>query len=300
MTTVTGHLTPSASIQDISDRAMLVGLTIRQFNPVKTDKVITKEVADKHGSEVSMGRYAKSVIAKSACDTLRKLGAEIRTEHYRRTLPWSEDGARILTSAGYTAYAEWMRDSESRWSRAVSEFLSDWDSFVADARIALNGLFRQSDYPSATELANKFEFRWTVRPVPVADDFRVTMSSNEVAAIRQDISTSLQSTVQDAMKDVWSRMRDVVSAMASRLRAYDPNNPGVAPFRDSLVSNIADLLAILPTLNLTANPELDRFMSEMRALTQADAQTLRDNMYTREDTAKRAESILNQMSQFFA
>jgi hypothetical protein len=247
-----------------------------------------------------MGRYAKSVIAKSACDKLRKLAAEIRQEHYRRTLPWAEDGARILTSAGYNAYAEWMRASRARWDSAVSDFMAEWDSFVSDARVKLNGLFRADDYPTLAQLENKFEFRWTVKPVPVADDFRVAMSSTEVAAIRSDISAGLQSAVQDAMRDVWGRMRDVVAAMASRLRAYDPNNPGSAPFRDSLVSNIAELLDILPTLNLTASLDMERFMSDMRALVTTDAQTLRDNMFAREDTATRAEAILNQMSQFMA
>jgi len=292
--------TTQNSIQNISDRAMLVGLTIRQFNPVKTDKVITAEVAQQHGSEVTMGRYAKSVIAKSACDTLRKLAASIRQEHYRRTLPWSEDGARILTSTGYQQYSDWMRDAHAQWDSAVSDFLADWDSFVRDARIKLNGLFRDSDYPSASALANKFEFRWTVRPVPVADDFRVTMSATEVSAIRNDISAGLQSAVQDAMKDVWGRMRDVVAAMAARLRAYDPNNPSAAPFRDTLVSNISDLLDVLPSLNLTSNPAMDRFMADMRELVRVDAQTLRDNAWTREDTAVRAEAIINQMSQFIS
>lgn len=293
-------MAPTQGIQNISDRAMLVGLTIRQFTAVKTDKTITQEVADKHGSEVTMGRYAKSIIAKSATDTLRKLASSIRVEHYRRTLPWSEDGARILTSAGYNEYSEWMRKAHDEWDAAVIQFLGDWDGFVSDARIKLNGLFRADDYPTRTQLEGKFAFRWTVKPVPVANDFRVVLGATEVAAIRNDIEAGLQVTIKEAMKDVWGRMRDVVQSMATRLRAYDPNKPGDSPFRDSLVSNIAELLEILPSLNLTQDREMDRFMGEMRELTKIDAKTLRDNTWTREDTAQRAEAILSQMSQFVA
>lgn len=293
-------MAPTQGIQNISDRAMLVGLTIRQFNPVKTDKTITQEVADKHGSEVSMGRYAKSVIAKSACDTLRRLASSIRLEHYRRTLPWSEDGARILTSAGYNEYSEWMRKSHDEWDAAVITFLADWDGFVSDARIKLNGLFRADDYPTRTQLEGKFAFRWTVKPVPVGNDFRVVLGATEVAAIRNDIEAGLQLTIQEAMKDVWGRMRDVVQNMATRLRAYDPHNPGANPFRDSLVGNIIEMIEILPSLNLTQDREMERLMSEMKRLTEVDGKTLRDNMIVREDVAQRAEAILSQMSQFVA
>lgn len=298
---MTATTTKPNTITNISDRAMLVNVRISLFNAVKTDKTITAEVAAQHGSEVTMGRYAKSVIAKSALDTVRKLAGEIRAEHYRRTLPWAEDGARILTATGYLAYAEWMRESEAKWDKAVGEFLTQWDTFVAEAKVKLNGLFDASDYPTLAKLRDKFEFRWQVRPVPDANDFRVNLGADEVSAIRANLRESLQATVDEAMKDVWGRMRDVVSKMAERLKAYDPNNPSAAPFRDSLVTNITDLLDMVPSLNLTGSPEVNAFANAMReSLTKHDAQALRDKVWAREDTAQRAEAILAQMSAFIA
>lgn len=287
-------------IRSISDRAMLVGLHIAQFNPVKTDKKITEEVAQQHGSEVTMGRYAKSVIAKGAVDALRKLAGEIRKEHARRTLPWAEDGARILTSSGYTAYADFMHQSQGRWDAEVGKFLAQWDTFVDDARVKLNGLFNPDDYPNASAIRAKFSFRWTVRPVPAAEDFRVNLGNLEVSAIRAEIDATTQATIQNAMRDVWERMRDVVRNMADRLKAYDPEAPNAHPFRDSLVSNIAELLEVLPALNLTQDPALDRFMIEMGELTKHSAQELRDRAWARDDISGRAQAILDQMSQFVA
>jgi hypothetical protein len=289
------------TITNIADRAMLVNVSIRQFNPVKTDKKVTQEVATQHGSEVSMGRYAKSVVAKESLDTLRKLAGEIRQEHYRRTLPWAEDGARILTSAGYFAYAEYMRDAQAKWDPAVSEFLNSWDRYVSEARAKLGTLYDPSDYPSVRELRGKFEFRYAVRPVPTASDFRVSLGSEEVSAIRAEIQSTLDASVHNAMRDVWGRMRDVVGKMAERLRAYDPNNASAAPFRDSLVSNITELLEVVPSLNLTGDAAVTDFAARIRQdLTGFDAQALRDNMFTREDVAQRAESIYNQMAAFIS
>ena len=290
-----------STTQSLSDRAMLVRVNIRMFNPIKTDKTITAEVAQNHGSEVSMGRYAKSIIAKGCVDSLRKLAGEIRQEHYRRTLPWSDDGSRILTSAGYFPYAQFMRDCEAKWAPELNRFLGNWSEYVDDARIKLNGLFRLEDYPTPSELASKFEFRWGVRPLPVDTDFRVQLSADETASIRAELRSDLDATVKAAMQDVWQRMREVVAKMSERLKAYDPNNPGTAPFRDSLVTNITELLDVLPSLNLTNDPTLDAFAQEVRTgLTSHPANALRDNMYTRNDTINRADEILSKMSAFIA
>ncbi len=287
-------------ITNISDRAMLVGLRISSFNPVKTDKKISKEVSDAHNSDASMGRYAKSVIAKEAIDALRKLAGEIRNEHARRTLPWAEDGARILTSTGYHDYADWMRSAKDKWDMEVDRFIARWDDFVADARARLNGLFQESDYPSKSELPAKFCFRWSVRPVPQAEDFRVSLGKDEIASIRQTLDAETQSTIDAAMQDVWARIKTVISALSERLKGYDPDAPGKNPFRDSIVTNISDLLDILPALNLTNDARVNKFTVEMRDLCKVDAQTLRDNHFTRTDVAARADAILDQMSQFVA
>lgn len=287
-------------IHSLTDRAMLVGLNISQFNPTKTDKKISEEVAQAHNADASMGRYAKNVIAREAVDALRKLAGEIRKEHARRTLPWAEDGARILTSAGYNDYAEWMRGANQKWDAEVEKFLSQWDTFVQDARTKLNGMFDPDDYPSVEGVRAKFKFRWKVRPVPQAQDFRVTLGDVEVSAIRQEIEAENRATVEAAMRDVWERMRDVVRSMADRLKQYDPEKPAAHPFRDTLVSNIAELLEVLPALNLTEDPKVAEFTREMQALTQHSAQELRDSQWKRDDVAARAQTILDQMAQFIA
>lgn len=291
--------TPITTITDISDRAMLVNVHISMFSATKTDKKITAEVAQQHGSDENMGRYAKNLVAKGAMDKLKRLAAGIREEHYKRTLPWAEDGARILTSVGYLAYAEWIRKQENEFWTAVDEFASQWSSFVADARVKLNGLFDASDYPTEGELRRRFGFRWQVRPVPAAGDFRVALGADEVSAIKAGIQAEQQATIDAAMRDVWGRMRDVVGKMAERLKLYDPNKPSDAPFRDTLVTNIGDLLDMVPSLNLTGDSTVNAFANAMRqSLTKFSAQDLRDKDWARVDTAAAAQSILDQMSQF--
>jgi len=278
---------------------MLVSLSIRQWSAAKTDKKVTREVADQHNSDVTMGKYHKALLAKGALDTIKRIAGETRTEFYRRTLPWLDDGARILTSTGYMETAEYIRKQQNEFDSAVQTFLDSYDSFVADARVRLNGLFDAGDYPSFAQLRGKFGFTFGVRPLPDAEDFRADIGTEELAKVRANLEAEKTATIQTAMHDVFARMREVVSKLAERLKAYNPSKPGDAPFRDTLVTNITDLLAILPSLNLTGDPNVARFTSEIQSsLTQYSAEELRANMFSRQDTARRADEILAKMEQY--
>jgi hypothetical protein len=292
---------PITTIADIADRAMLVRLSIGKFNPKRIDKKISREVAQQHGIDEAMGRYEKSIVDTDSLEAARQLESAIRQEHYRRTLPWGEDGARILTSAGYFAYAEFMREAKGKWDPVVDAYLSNWDTFKADAKRKLNGAYREEDYPTKAQLRAKFSFTWKVEPVPTANDFRVSLGANEVAAIRSQIEGNLKATLDEATQEIWVRLKKVVAKMSERLHLYDPQNPADASFRDTLVTNITDLLDVVPSLNVTGDPNITAFVSEIRAnLTKHSADALRDSDHAREATAKAADDILSRMGEFFA
>ena len=283
----------------LSEKAMLASLTISQWSAKKHDKRVSQEVADKHNSDVDMGRFNKSLVAKKALEKIQKIAGQARTDFYYHTLPWKDDGSRILTNTGYLKLTELVRDYSHQWEDATQEFFEQYDSYVEQAKKSLNGLFDADDYPNASELRQKFRFGFHVNPLPEAEDFRVKLSAEEIKLCKQQIEQSLQDSVKDAMKDVWLRMRGVVASMAEKLKAYKVTPDGTeGVFRDSLVQNMRDLLSIIPALNLTEDSAVKKFAAEMEKLCKYDANTLRDNDGTRLQVAKAAEDILNKMQQY--
>jgi len=285
---------------NISTRAMLVDLSIKQWAAAKHDKKVSREVADNHGNDVAMGRFNKQLLGKGALETIKKIAGAARTEHYKRTLPWSEDGARILSSTGYFDYSQKMREFQYEWENAVRDFEHDYPQFVSEARARLNGLFNDTDYPSVGAIADKFAFGYNVFPLPSANDFRVDLGNSETERIKRDLQTQLDATLDKAMEDVWGRMRDVVSHMCERLRAYNVDANGVSnPFRDSLVQNVRDLVELLPSLNVTNNGNIADFSERInRELTKYSAESLRVSDHARNEVASAAETILKQMGDF--
>ena len=86
-----------------------------------------------------------------------------------------------------------------------------------------------------------------------------------------------------------------------RLQAYKVTEEGVEhPFRDSVVTNLVKLVDVLPKLNVTGDPELERLASEVRAALLVDPQELRKSESIRSETAKAATAICDRMMVYMA
>lgn len=288
-------------MSNIAERAMMVNLSISQWTAVKNDRKVTREVADAHGSQEDMGKFAKSLVAKETLEDIRRIASTARLTHYKRTLPWKDGGDRVLSSAGYFAYGEEMREYQRAFGQAVDKFCAGYDAAREDARIKLNGLFDESDYPDTSNIRSKFALVFDIGPMPEAADFRVDLGTEETARIKAQIENDSRAMLDKAMRSVWERLADVVTRMSDRLKAYAilPSGKVDNAFRDSLVTNIVDVLDLLPTLNLTDDTNMTQFAHDIRAsLTAYTPAQLRESESLRADVALRADEILSKMSQF--
>jgi hypothetical protein len=285
----------------ITTRAMLVSLNIQQWMGSKHDKKVSEEVAVAHQSDVSMGRFQKLLVAKEALEKLRGITSAARHEHYSRTLPWQDGGARILSSKGYFDYAEKMRDYSAQWDAAVAEFVREYPNMVQDARRRLNGLFKDEDYPTVQRMRRKFSFQFNVLPMPSAKDFRVELGDEETARVRSEIEQSVNESIRAAMANVWARLHEVVARMKERLSAYSVAQNGTIShaFRDSIVGNIRELLDTLPTLNITEDDNLKQLAQRVeQELCTHTPDELRESEAARKQTAQAAEQILSSMEAY--
>ena len=247
--------------------------------------------SSQHGAPVSAGRYNKQLLRGAGrLDDLRTLAWQIRQHFYKITLPWSDEGYRLLPAHFYFDLSARMREFEQSFSRQVDEFLDFYPSYIDHVRPELNGLFREEDYPSADALRKKFGLKLEVLPIPSGDDFRVTMSAEEQARVAREIDTNVRQSLQKGTEDLWSRLKSVVSHMADRL------NEPESRFHASLVTNVFDLVDLLPQLNVGQDQELSRFAAEIRnRLCAYPAHKLKKSDILRVATASDAAALLNEM-----
>lgn len=286
---------------DITNKAMLVSLTIRAWSGAKIDKQVSEEVANANGAERDAGHYHKRLIGKDALADIKTICGEARTTHYKYTLPWSQDGARILAAAMHAKYSEEMREIRDRFDLAVKSFIQDYAYQVGIARNRLGTMFREQDYPQPSEIEDKFGWETNVFPIPSGDDFRVNLSKDMTAAIKADIEAASHAAIKAATTSLFERVTKTIAHMAESLEEYaevfeDGKVKKINPFRDSVVGNMEELVSLLPALNVTGDPVLTNVTNDIKdKLLKGTAQDLRQDTNLRKAVAKDARKILEDM-----
>lgn len=279
------------AISAISQKAMLVKLTVRQWTANVIDRSITKDVAVQFGVNPDVGRYNKMLLHKNALKAVKSAVSALRSYYYENTLPWGDDTSRLLPAANYMNFSQEVRTLRAEVDNAVNDFIQKYPGYVQEAQKRLGAMFKADDYPASAELINMYQTTIDVYPVPDSNDFRVMLQNEDVETIKQEIEARNQEATTAAMSDLWKRLHTSVSNMFERLS----DESGV--FRDSLVQNIADLCTLLPRLNVANDPQLEYMRQQIEnKLCACTPQELREDKIKRSQVAADSGALLTAMS----
>lgn len=288
----------------IHTRSMLVSVSLSVWQARRLDKRVTAETNRAHGASAEAGRYRKHLLggpkaAPSHAAAIAAAGA-IRTEAYRQTLPWADEGWRLLPTANFERFAESMRAKRAAFESAVDTFLFDYPELRARAERLLNGMFVDSEYPTVESLRGRFSAEITYAPVPAFGDFRLDLGADVLSDIERATEARVNEATNQAMRGAWDRLAETVSAVRDKLADQASRGGKGAIFRDSLIDNVRATVDILGRLNVTGDPELERMRERAaRELGSLDPEALRSDKGARADGAARAARILETMGALY-
>jgi hypothetical protein len=269
----------------IQNKAMLVTLSVSCWTARKQDKRVSAEVEASHNAK-DAGRYNKDLVSKAHLDPLTQYASLIRAYHYKMTLPWMDNGARLLPSKLFMEYSAELRTMKQEYANRVSTFVQAYPSRVQEARQRLGTMFQPDDYPEASELYGKFDVELDIMPVPNGADFRVDVGDAERARIASDISERVAKRQGAALRSAWDRVRESVGRVSSCL-----SSPKARIF-DSLTGNLEDLVRILPGLNIGEDADMERVCERIVNSLIVDPERLRRSAALRSKVCAEADAIL--------
>ncbi len=274
----------------VQERAMLVGLSISSWTASKKDNKASTAVKQQHGAAAKAGWYNKRLIDSDALLPIGKVEGRLREYHYSQTLPWADNGERMLPGASFFEYAAKMRELKAEFETAVQAFVAVYPQLVQDARAMLGTMYEPGDYPDVQDIRRRFSVKTTFTPVPDAEDFRVDLGDDAVNEIRENITNAVNERMKGALRECWVRLDEVVGKLHERLD--DPK----AVFKDTLITNVEVLVELLPKLNITNEPELTGITARVRAQLLAEKpERLRRNKTVRAQVAASAKLILDEV-----
>src|SRR5690606_3160831 len=116
------------STDAIHSRAVLVSLRVSVWTARRFDRRVTEDTNQRHAAGRDAGRYNKNLLGGDveSHQAVRSAAEAARRVHYENTLPWSDEGWRILPTAHRTRYDEAMRAARRNFESAVDDFVSEY------------------------------------------------------------------------------------------------------------------------------------------------------------------------------
>ena len=279
----------TANTQDLRSRAMLATLNISVWNPKKKDTTATLETLIKHGASSSAGAFIKNLLPDGSIDRVKKGEGALRALFYKHTLPWRDEGIRILPSAAWEDFINDEREAKREFYEAVGEFLVNYDAHRNRAKAALNGLFSESDYPPVEVVRSKFAVRVSWFPLPDSADFRVDLPEEARQQLSAEIDSGVSESLKVASDALYTRLGDALGRVVERLDDSDK------VFRNTLITNLRELCVQIPKLNVMGDETILRLVGETEKIASLEPDQIRADETVRKTAHKTAGDILAAM-----
>jgi len=286
--------TQPSTIAGVARAAMLVDLHISVYSGRKQDKATQGEVttAKGSGSKKAASVYKNLFAECKELDALTKFQARARAEHYRVTLPWNDQGARLLPTASLLDYQQIMNRYKAEFDMLVDAFLDKYDTLVAAAAFQLGTLFDRKEYLSRAQVALRFRMESSFTPLPTAGDFRLDVETSVQRGLVEQYERRLEEKLGQANRDAWDRLHDALLRLSDRLTVDEDGKKKV--FHDTTVTGAVELCDLLTVMNITKDPQLESARRKLEeVLSGITPKELRDEHSTRVQTKQKVDAILD-------
>lgn len=290
------RLVVNSSNVNLSSSAMLVDLSISFWEGRRANKQVAEEIEHTKGARAGVVSATTALLAD--CEEHKQLKSfrdKVRKEHLAKSLPWSDSGQRIISNLAYFDHVAWATQCENEFNKLVDIFVREYEWEVGLQQASLGALFDPSLYPSAESIRSKFSFSMVYSPVPESTDFRVAISNEAQDDLRRQYERAYTQRMASLSYDLWGKLEPVLNNLVARLedRTDKHGNVKAGVFRDTLVSNVEEVVALMRTTNLTDDPEIKRVQAELeKTLRGVTPQTLRNNASQRALVRENVEKVI--------
>ena len=253
---------------NLSEKAMIAHLRISSWTGNLFDREATEQVAVEAGAQTDAGRYTKHLLTRSALKNVYRCALAARSIHKTLTMPWEDDGARLLPVAMYNRYKVSLDELIEDRADAVIALIARWDELQEEAEARLGRLFKESEFPSKEFLRDRITMSYEFRPVPEAQHFVADLSAEETRQIQSDIEAQVTAQLTSGIASLYRRLQEAVENCKQKISIEGGKK---TIFRNSVIENLRGLVAIVPRLNITDDPKLNEMVDQIRrTLTELD------------------------------
>ncbi len=284
----------------LSDKVVLVKLTIRRAALTKRDAVLTAnlQAQEKDNSLTVLTKLFKD--KDSAINQIMSKYGEVYQYHKKHTLPYVDAGPRILPNDMYMEYTQEMKHRIAQVDNLLDTYMPMYDQLVLDDVMYRNsghaaGRANVSEYPNAEDFRLSMSAELRFQPMPDASHFLFDLSDDDVASFKR----AEEEAAQAANADTVQRMLKPIQALVTKLGEYQGLKG--ERFHNSLVENVIDGCTLARKLAINPTPELLADITELEEAVQGylkDVEMIKGSANKRVEAKKKLQDVASKMAMF--
>lgn len=288
-------------VSKLSDKALLVKLTIRRAALTRRDNALTAKV---QAAEADAGITVLTKLFQdkgSPVNSIMRAVNEVYTYHKTHTLPYVDAGPRILPNANYFTYTQEVQHRIAKVQNMLAQWMPHYDQLVRDDVMYRNagraaGRATVDEYPSAEAFERSMSLEYKFQPMPDARHFLFDLNDSDLAACEQAETEALAA----ANADTINRMLKPLGALVERLGEYQGQKG--ERFHDTVISNVLDGITQARGLMLFPNDELSKHIDELEAMTKKyldGVELIKGSAMVRSDARAKLKEAADKMAAYF-
>lgn len=255
----------------------------------KLSDLQTKQAADTFHAATDLVTASKRLIdTKNATyRTLTAIKSQASSYWRSMTLPYPQEGVRLIKQADVAAFEDKMREYKEQLAAAASNLQLEYESIKEAAREKLGDLFNPLDYPPTLE--GVFEIKWEYPPVE-PPNYLMTFNPELYAQEQSRIQQRFEAAVIMAEDAFAEQLQEMIAHLIERLT--DEPDGTKKQFRASAIENFKEFYENFRRMNVRSNAQLDGLIQQANDLVAGiDPADLRKNGDLRRNLSQQMTTV---------
>jgi hypothetical protein len=224
-----------------NENSVLTTLSVKFWSGYKYDKSASEKTLQDNLMEKGSGNFNKKLMPKFALKTIKDTVNECKYFFNENTLPYNALlGTRILPTNGYMDFQKQVTAFQVRLTKAIREFVDEYDENKRVAQQMLGKLYNEKDYPHITDIAGRFRIDVDYIPVPESSRFSAEISNTQVLKLNEQ----MEEMSIAAKYDLVERTEQVATSLLHTLK-----NDSKRIYYSTVIGNVNKLSEQLHNLN---------------------------------------------------
>ena len=243
--------------KDIFKRAVIVQL---QSSIWQCSKMLDQSVMQKIGDNSEWLRGRKYVIDPQLLGPCRTAVHQARNMLKRLALPFPINSLYLVPKESLSIVDEQLQGFKKRFWEKFREFEQMYGQAREDARVNLEELFEETDYPENIERKFNFEWRYLALGVPSKASLLTPEIYDREKQKFQDLMEETRETAVTALRE---ELGDLVGNLVERLQGNDSKRKVIS---GSMFNKLRDFLEDVGTKNIFEDDKLVQLCEEARSV----------------------------------